>query len=106
MKDLSSRNNNAPGPDKENGFANLLVSQAETADLVVLTKVELIWTIVMARGQGVAMAGAVDDHRDAVLAARMAEKETMEKANDVTTHVPTITITTDYCVEPNCTSQI
>jgi G3E family GTPase len=88
--------------DEQNGVADLLVSQTETADLVILNKIDLLAdddelarlkeivaalnprakslttsfgsvaitdVLGVAKGDGVALAGAVDDHRDYVTAA-------------------------------------
>jgi G3E family GTPase len=115
--------------EEENSVTDLLVSQTETADLVVLNKVDLVddaqlnqlreivaalnprakvvttsygqlpikSVLAIAVGQGVAMAGAVDDHRDYVTAA-ITSGEVVAAAAD-----KTIELMTADCTEPDCT---
>jgi G3E family GTPase len=112
--------------DEGSGVADLLVSQTETADLVVLNKCDLIddeevqrledivqclnpkatvlttsfgklpvaKVLAVAKGKGTSMAGAVDDHRDAVEAA--------EGVADTSSHAHTGDHATT-CTDPDCT---
>lgn len=98
---LAGMNAAQASQDEQNGVADLLVSQTETADLVILNKIDLLAdddelarlkeivsalnprakslttsfgnvaitdVLGVAKGDGVALAGAVDDHRDYVTA--------------------------------------
>jgi G3E family GTPase len=106
--------------DESNGVAELLVSQTETADVVVLNKCDLVDSdsdvnrlqeivgalnprattvettygqvpltsiLGVAKGEGVAISGAVDDHREYVAAALQSTTTTAES----------------HCNEPACT---
>mmetsp|Transcript_5010 Transcript_5010/g.14738 ORF Transcript_5010/g.14738 Transcript_5010/m.14738 type:complete len:573 (+) Transcript_5010:110-1828(+) len=118
------------GEDNENpeGVADLLTSQTETADLVVLNKEDLVDTtelqqlkeivgalnprakvfttsfgkldltqvLGVAKGVGVAVAGAVDDHRDYVEAAA-------DAAAAVSAHSHSHEHEDEKCEDPNCT---
>lgn len=119
LEAVMGRMNEDPN-DEGNGVADLLVSQTETADLVVMNKCDLVddkevkklqdivhalnpkatvlttsfgklpvsKVLAVAKGKGTSMAGAVDDHRDAVEAA--------EGKLKIHAHDPS-------CNDPDCT---
>jgi G3E family GTPase len=112
------------------GVADLLTSQTETADLLVLNKQDLVDDVELSRlkeivaalnprakvlvtsfgqvgenldqvlgiakGQGVAISGAVDDHRDYVLAASLS-------TTDTTTIEKEKASSSSSCEDPDCT---
>ena len=122
---------------EQNGVADLLVSQTETADLIILNKCDLcppqtiqqlqeICTalnprakllqtsygkiddissvLAIAKGTGVAVAGAVDDHRDYVTAATTTTSTTTTTQSDSHSHSHDHSPSSDVaCQDPDCT---
>lgn len=124
---------------EESGVAELIVSQTETADIVLLNKVDLvdesttseIGAIVAAlnprsrvfktsfgqiplqdvlgaaRGQGVVLAGVVDDHKDAVHAATCDDPDCTDPSHSHTAHShSTHSHAHEHgCDDPDCTDE-